>query len=67
MHTKCRSAASLELDLCVKFAIKFSISLEIAVSHENLEGEADNFFPTVGGCVLRGWGGLGNICCTWWG
>ena len=30
MHTKCRSAANLAHNVCVKFTVKFSISLEIA-------------------------------------
>ena len=40
MHKKCRPEANLQHNLCVKFAIKFSIGLEIAIPHENL-GEAN--------------------------
>ena len=48
MHTKFLSSANSEPNLCVKFALQFSIGLKIAVSREYLEG-ADNFFPTGGG------------------
>ena len=42
----------------MKFAIKLSISSEIAVSRENL-GKADNFFPTWRtGCL----GGMRKFC-----
>ena len=54
MQKKCRSAANLQHNSCVKFANKFSIGLEIAISHENL-GEADNFLS---------YGGLGKFCYT---
>ena len=36
--TKCRSAANLEHNLCVKFAIKLSMSSELAISCEDLGG-----------------------------
>ena len=45
MHKKRRSAVHLELNLCVNFAIKFSMSPKIAVSHQNVGG-AENIFPT---------------------
>ena len=56
---ECRPAANLQHNLCVIFAIKFSIGsklkvLGIVIPCENL-GEANNFFPT---------GRLGKFCYT---
>ena len=43
----------LEPNLCVKFALKFSISLKIAILRKNPGGLA-NFFPTGGAGCLGG-------------
>ena len=58
---KCRPAANLQHNLCVIFAIKFSIGskskgLEIVIPCENL-GEANNFFSyRETGKILLHWG-----------
>ena len=52
INAKFRSAANLEHNSYVKFSIRFSISSEIAVSHENLGG-LTIFVPSGGTVCLR--------------